>query len=426
MTVRGGDLAIVENTSEPVNITAGDDTIVSKGENVHVSLTPEKNTWLFPLKGKMTLEGYDEATRSGFGTTYANILSAVEDGRINFNNGNLKLGSAQVDVGKRSELMNFFDRGGKLQKVGYASSNDSLDVSGKTEDLILVAKENGSVTSGSGDDTILAGSGESSIWGGAGQDKMFGNTSANKNVATFYYTAGDGRDSISNFDFITDAQDATADKVQLVDEANLAANSFQVSAFSFQEKILTANLRGSDVMIKVDDADGFLMLENAQGKSFRLNDDLIAKVDTNVEFDGFTNSYVGIGERATLTVGKGAGDVEVWLSDDSLEYHGKMYDGNFKVLDASQSDGSNILAGNELRNVITGGSGENSLWGGIAPAAAVSSQLLAVSDTSANLTANSQQLTASRKATNVRRGQRARYNSERARRRRYQLGRHHA
>ena len=108
------------------------------------------------------------------------------------------------------------------------------------------------------------------------------------------------------------------------------------------------------------------MLEGAQGKSFRVNDDLIAKVDTNVEFDGFSNCYVGIGARATLTVGKDAGDVEVWLSDDSLEYHGKMYDGNFAVLDASQSNGKNILAGNELDNVITGGSNTNSLWGGYA------------------------------------------------------------
>ncbi|MBQ3435006.1 MAG: hypothetical protein IJG24_08195, partial [Selenomonadaceae bacterium] len=521
----GGDLAIVENTSEQVNITAGADTIVSKGENVNVSLTPEKNTWLFPIEGKMTLEGYDESTGSGFGTTYTNIFLAVEDGRIDFNNGNLKLGSAQVNVGKQSELMNIFNRTGKLQKVGYASSSDSLDLSDRTDDLILVAKENATITGGSGDDTILAnegsfvdggagsnliksidgnsnivlkgrttvegfhtgfgddsdtvyvagaapsvdfkagglklyndsfnylqfsdinstsklnrhyaaenknvteifiaddewydvtngeadyyvgatakmnhgidfsgitqnlnvtlntdyaadttfwvnnihsiiggagnttiigsdkndtilaGTGETSIWGGAGQDKMFGNTSADKKVATFYYMAGDGRDSIENFNFISDAQDTTADKIQLDDNSAVS-------------EVL---LRGSDVMIKVDGADGFLMLEGAQGKSFRLNDDLIAKVDTNVEFDGFSNCYVGIGARATLTVGKDLGDLEVWLSDDSLEYHGTMYDGNFAVLDASQSNGNNILAGNELNNSIVGGSGNDSLWGG--------------------------------------------------------------
>ena len=497
-----------------MNITAGDDTIVSQGENVNVSLTGG-NTWLFPLSGKMTLENYDASTGAGFNLAKTNILSAIEDGYIDFNNGNLKFGSAQVEVGKRSELMNFYNIVGRQQKVGYASTRDLLDVSDETADLILVAKENGSVIGGSGDDTIfankgsfidggagknlvksdganvllngrttikgavetvyiaegypgvdfktgglkfyydgdssksltlsdihsteklnlyyaasgevvtevfiaddewydvadgeaqyyvgatakknhgidfsgiskdlnimlntdyaadttfwvnnihsvkggagnttiigsdkndtiLAGTGETTINAGAGHDKMYGNTSADKNAATFIYNAGDGRDSIENFDFTEDALDVTADKVQT-------------------ESISEVLLRGSDVMIKVDGADGFLMLEDAKGKSFRVNDDLIAKVDTNVAFDGYTNSYVGIGERATLTVGKGLGDIEVWLSDDSLEYHGTRYDGNFAVLDASQSDGKNILAGNELSNVITGGSGENSLWGG--------------------------------------------------------------
>ena len=534
ISLSGGDLAVIENTSAPVNITAGDDTIVSRGENVNVSLTGG-NTWLFPIEGRMTLENYDHSTGTGFGTTYNDIFTAVTNGSINFNNGNLWLGSAQVDMGNNSELINFYDRVGKLQKVGYASQHDSLDVSNETKNLILVAKQHGTIISGSGkdslyanegsfvdggagsnvvrtegsanivlsgrttvenfhtgfgsgtdtiyiagdpagveflengltfgnssdtvtlsdikttakvnifherrnvlnkgvfiaagdwykaensdlavnegeevyfvgtaantkagvdfsgitgdlnvtmdtayidskdyvpttmwvngvyslkggagnttiigsdkNDTILAGSGEQSISGGVGQDKMFGNTDADKNVATFFYTPGDGRDSIENFDFMSDAQDTTADKVKFND------NSAITDVF----------LKGNDVGIRIDGGKEFLMLEGAQGKSFRLNDDLIAKVDTNAEFDGYTNFYVGIGSKATLTVGKGAGDVEVWLSDDSLDYHGTRYDGNFAILDASQSDGNNILAGNGLSNVITGGSGSNSVWGG--------------------------------------------------------------
>ena len=54
--------------------------------------------------------------------------------------------------------------------------------------------------------------------------------------------AGDGRDSIENFDFLTDGQDVMADKVQLDDNSNIS-------------EVL---LRGDDVMIKVDGADGFL------------------------------------------------------------------------------------------------------------------------------------------------------------------------
>ena len=113
-----------------------------------------------------------------------------------------------------------------------------------------------------GNNTLVAGKGQTSIQSGTGHDKMFGNTDADKNVATFYYMSGDGRDSIENFDFMTNAQDVTADKVQLDDNS----------------AVTDVLLRGDDVMLKVNDADGFLMLEDAQGKSFRLNDDLISLI----------------------------------------------------------------------------------------------------------------------------------------------------
>ena len=535
VTLSGGELAIVENISAQVNITAGADTIVSKGENVHATLTGG-NTWLYPLEGKMTLEGYDASTGSGFNPPAKNILSEVESGYIDFDGGKLSIGAAQVDLGKSSALMNFYSIDDKKHKVGYASRNDSLDLSDETDNLLLVAKKNATLTGGSGNDTIFAnagafvdggagsnfvtmsggnsnivfngkttvegfntgfgsgsdtlyipgdpagvdfkadgltfiggnnsvllsdvtdtakvnlfhrkrnvlnkgvfiaqdkwykvessdlslksgeevyfvgpnatgnygvdfsgisqelnitldtayvdspdyvpttmwvnsvhsikggagkttivgsalsdtifaGTGASTLSGGKGHDKIYGSTSTGKQSATFIYAAGDGRDSIENFDYMSSARDKAADKVQFDDSAAIDG----------------AFLRGSDVMIKVEGSDGFLMLEGAQGKSFRLNDDLIAKVDDNVEFDGFSNFYVGAGRNSTLTVGQGMGKVEVWLSDDSLEYHGTRYDGDFVYLDASQSDGRNILAGNELSNVITGGSGNNTLWGG--------------------------------------------------------------
>ena len=93
---------------------------------------------------------------------------------------------------------------------------------------------------------------------------------------------------------------------------------------------------------------------------------MIAKVDTNVEFDGFTNCYVGTNNPSRLTVAEGLSDVEIWLSDDSLEYHGVRYDGNFGMIDASNATGNATLAGNELNNLIIGGAGANSIWGGYA------------------------------------------------------------
>ena len=200
--------------------------------------------------------------------------------------------------------------------------------------------------------TLTAGTGNGSIWSNSGRDLMVGNTDAGKSgTTTFFYMPGDGRDTITNFDFMSGTTDINADKIQL-DDASGVTDVF---------------LNGNDVMIGINNgADDYLRLVDAKGKTFRFNDDLIAKVDDNVEFDGFTNCYVGIGNNSTLTIGEGMGDVGIWLSDDSLEYHGIWYDGNFAVLDASLANGNNTLAGNEFDNLIIGGVGENSIWGGYA------------------------------------------------------------
>ena len=195
-----------------------------------------------------------------------------------------------------------------------------------------------------------AGTGAASIWGNAGNDLLIGNTSADKRgTTTYYYEPGDGRDTITNFDFMASATDSFVDKIMLDDLSG----------------VTNVYVNGDNVMIGINNsADDYLTLANAKGQSFRLNDDIIAKVDDVVQYDGFTNCYVGASNKSTLQVGAGFGDVEIWLSDDKLEYHGTMYDGNFGVLDASQADGRNILAGGENDNMIIGGTGANSIWGG--------------------------------------------------------------
>lgn len=179
---------------------------------------------------------------------------------------------------------------------------------------------------------------------------MVGNTDEDKSGSTtFFYMPSDGRDTIENFDFMSSSADVNADKV-MFDE-----NSGVTDVF----------LQGDDVLLGINNsADDYLTLADAKGKSFKVNDDLIAKVDTNVEFDGFTNCYVGYGTNATMSIGQDLGDVEIWLSDDSLEYHGIMYEGEFGVIDASNANGNNTLAGNGFDNLIIGGNGRNSIWGG--------------------------------------------------------------
>lgn len=193
-----------------------------------------------------------------------------------------------------------------------------------------------------GKDTLTAGSGGTRMWSNWGNDLMIGNTSDDKNKETeFFYLAGDGHDTIRNFEFFTPDNALTADKLNLGDNAVTDAK---------------INENG-DVYLKLEDDDDWLAIEGAQGKKLRVND-FIAKVDDKVViYEDDVDFYVATGEVAVMQVNESA---EVWLDDTE----DKFYAGDFRIIDASRSTGPNTLAGNTDDNTIIGGSGSNSLWGG--------------------------------------------------------------
>ena len=329
---------------------------------------------------KIFIKDLDELT---FGYGAGDLVMSSDKGRITFDNiegdgaYELKLTDGTNDynaaVAKDGEVMNvgndseadvFFGNKEGISFSEYTGTlevnlNDATgDLTGRNVKFYGVDK----VEAGAGDtsligaagkpNTLIGGTGNSSIWSNSGRDLMVGNTDDNKSgYTTFFYLPGDGRDTIENFDFMSSATDINADYVK-VDDFSGVTDVF---------------LDGDNVVIGINNsADDYLTLVDAKGKSFRFNDDLIAKVDNNVAYDGFTNCYVGTGNNPTLTIGEGMGDVAIWLSDDDLSYHGIRYDGNFARLDASASDGNNTLAGNQFNNLILGGAGANSMWGGYA------------------------------------------------------------
>ena len=101
--------------------------------------------------------------------------------------------------------------------------------------------------------------------------------------------------------------------------------------------------------------DDWITLENAQGKTFRINE-FAAQVDANIDYDDAANYFLATSKNASVIVGE---EAEIWLDGS----HGKSFVGNIKTLDATTSDGKNTLAGNDLDNVISAGAGDASLWG---------------------------------------------------------------
>ena len=348
ITLEGGDLAVVENTAARVNITAGDDTIVSQGKYVNVSLTPEKNTWLFATGGNMTLENYDHSTESGFGTTYNDISAAIERGAIAFDKGVLSLGSAQVDMGTRSELMNFFERTGDKQVVGFAEHDAELDASDETDNLILIGGYHSTLTGGDGDDTIYAGK-SSRVNAGAGENYIYLEEDDTNYHGASINVDGGGNTTVrgfkSGFDFDSDVlyfDDPIALKMKF-DGTNLTAddltNNFVTTFENISDGADFVEIMMADLKVAIANGDETITTDEADIYIGR------ATAKAGVDFSGRTKNLV-----VRLT------NEAVPSDEDEMLFAGIKY--------VEAGDGYSSLIGGENRETLVAGNGYTSIWGG--------------------------------------------------------------
>jgi Ca2+-binding RTX toxin-like protein len=252
--------------------------------------------------------------------------------------------------GNRSAL-NFNDYNGDIN-INLAKEKGTFD---GTDSIIkgfnkLQAGDGRNTLIGSNsNETLIAGNGYTSMWGGAGNDKLFGKSdSENKGgFTTFFFNSGDDHDTIADFEFITqDNRDGgTADKIDI-------ANNVVTDVYR----------SGSDVVLQINDSSDYLTIKDAYGKDFQINN-LIAKVDRNITYDGLANYYVADG-GSSLTVDSSVDSAEIWLDNS----HGTTFIGNIRTLDVSAVEGETSLVGNANDNTIIAGKSDASLWGGFSPA----------------------------------------------------------
>ncbi len=240
ITLKGGEVAIVEDTSAKASITAskGNDTIVSAGENVSVTFKGGK-TEVFALEGTMKISGYNASTGSGFHTDYANIFDAVDEGDIVFNKGRLTIGSAVVIDDSGNNVMNFFDTTGDLQKVGRAFTDTALNLSKETADLVLYADEDSTLTAGAGSDSIFAFEG-SKVDAGAGKNYIYiEERGTNSDGVTILLN---GKNTVANFNASFDG-----DKISLgAATYDFSFDGENVSVKSGEARALLQNISSDD------------------------------------------------------------------------------------------------------------------------------------------------------------------------------------
>lgn len=253
--------------------------------------------------------------------------------------------AAQAFFGNRSGL-DFSDYNGNVE-INLADGTGKLgnwDVTFSGFNKLQAGNGMSTLIGDSGRNTLIAGTGYTSMWGGAGNDKLIGkgNSADKDGSTTFFFFAGNGRDVISDFTFLThdNRYSGIADKINIGDS-----------------KINNAYRSGNNVVIEFDQ-DSYLILEDAVGKDFRINN-LIAKVDKDIAYDGLANCYVASG-GSSLTVDSTVDSAEIWLDNS----HGTYFLGDIRYLDASAVEGRTSLVGNEFDNTIIAGHGDSNLWGG--------------------------------------------------------------
>lgn len=185
---------------------------------------------------------------------------------------------------------------------------------------------------------------------------------------TFYFGAGDGRDTIHSFGHYlgvdTDPEKQKADKLYLGSFTGL-----RVDVSDTADRVVFNTSANDDVVIyETDKLDINNKMYQVEIEGFGAKIAKIGYSDTanNFTYDREVSYYVGSSGNArdTLTIGNEIPNVNLWL--DGSQNGGEFYRG-VGVVDASAETNTNIaIAGSADNNTIIGG-GEgtyNTLWGG--------------------------------------------------------------
>lgn len=197
------------------------------------------------------------------------------------------------------------------------------------------------------DNWILGGSESDSLWGGSGgNDTLQGGAGAD----TFYFGYGCGADVVPDFSLgVGNSSDA------------IGIYGTGLSSITRGGRTMTlAMVDGASLAVDVgSDTNGIIRYTSDFGVSTQLARIGNTNEGNRLLYDGAVNYFKG-GASADAVVVTGGGSHSVWLDGRT----GQGFD-SIEIIDGAASVGEDQLAGNSEANLIIGGSGNQSLWGGV-------------------------------------------------------------
>ena len=126
-----------------------------------------------------------------------------------------------------------------------------------------------SIVGGKGKDTLIGGDGSDTLRGGKGNDVLWGGSpNENYNDAnTFVFWAGDGKDTIMDYNF------AQGDMLQILDKNGVAERSYNKATFDGESLKLTVKGGGKINFENVTASSQF----NINGETYRISENTLVK-----------------------------------------------------------------------------------------------------------------------------------------------------
>ena len=223
----GDDVFIYDNKSGNKTIqNFGEDDVISLGKGVSVSqfTTKKGNAILKVGNNTITVEGMAKGQ-----------FTFIEDGETKTYDNEKIVGSDGRSITLSSDAKGAFDLGAS----DYSSyTNISAEFSKKNLRLVGNSAAN-SLIGGKGKDSLVGNAGNDTLWGGLGNDSLYGGTGSD----TFVYQAGEGTDTIADYNF------EEGDLLQILDKKGKVISKDAIKSATFDGTDLTLSIKGSGKLV---------------------------------------------------------------------------------------------------------------------------------------------------------------------------------
>ncbi len=312
--------------------TAGSDTLyVSSGSISKTESANSSNDLVFTIgKGSVTLKNAADKTISLKDSRGSYTVSKTE----------IKLGKDFTDAINAGKYLS------TVTTIDGRTATGAVDITGNAQaNTIYASKGGGTIKGESGNDTITGSSKADYLYGDEGNDNLYGGIgddilTGGEGADLFTYSAGDGNDTITDYEEGNDTVKVIGD---VVSNTDFSINGKGVIFAVGQGSITLENAAGKS--ISLEDSRGNYMVSDT---AIILGKDFAGDLDTNAYLSTVTTIDARNAESAVNITGN-------W--QDNTIYAGKAGG----TIDGGAGD--DTLHGGTLNEILIGGAGDDTLYG---------------------------------------------------------------